>query len=175
MEEGLVIVNTGNGKGKTTAALGIGFRAVGHGLNVLMLLFIKGTRKTGEVNAAKLLAPHFEIVQLGQGFIKTQKGNFSEETIQNAKKSWEYARQAILTDSYDTIIHDEINNLIDYNLLDVEEVVKTIKKRPRRLNLVLTGRNAKREIIELADLVTEMQEIKHPYHKGVKARKGIEF
>ncbi|MBM4055912.1 MAG: cob(I)yrinic acid a,c-diamide adenosyltransferase [Planctomycetes bacterium] len=175
MENGLILVNTGNGKGKTTAALGLCFRAVGHGMKVLMLSFIKSAQGTGEMRAAELLGANFRMVQLGQGFIRTQKGNFSEETMKHAGESWEYAKQEISSDQYDMIVLDEINYLIDYGLLNVDDVSSVIQNKPKRLNLVLTGRNAKDQIIEIADLVTEMKEIKHPYKKGIKARKGIEF
>ena len=175
MESGLVIVNTGNGKGKTTAALGLGLRAVGHGMKVLMLQFIKGTWLTGELCAAKRLEPDFTIVQLGQGFVKTQKNEHSKETIENARISWDYAKQEIFSGLYDTIILDEINNMIDYGLLNVEDVISVLKERPKRLHVILTGRNASDKIIELADMVTEMHEIKHHYKKGINAQKGIEF
>ena len=175
MRNGLIIVNTGNGKGKTTAALGLGLRAVGHGMKVMMLQFIKGAWHTGEIDAVKRLEPNFKIVQLGQGFIKTPKGAHSEETIENAKASWNYAKQEMFSDLYDTIILDEINNMIDYGLLNVDDVISVLKERPKRLNVILTGRNAHGKIIELADMVTEMQEIKHHYKKGINAQKGIEF
>lgn len=175
MENGLILIHTGNGKGKTTAALGLCFRAIGQGMKALMLSFIKSSQKTGEMRAAKLLEPDFKMVLMGQGFIKTQKGHFSEETIKNVKESWEYAKKEIFSDEYDLIVLDEINHLIDYGLLDVEDVVGVIQNKPRRLNLVLTGRNAKSQLIDIADLVTEMKEIKHHYKNGIKARKGIEF
>ncbi|MDN3514880.1 MAG: cob(I)yrinic acid a,c-diamide adenosyltransferase [Candidatus Brocadia sp.] len=175
MENGLILVHTGNGKGKTTAALGLGLRAVGHGMKVLMLQFFKGTWLTGELCAVKRLEPGFKIIQLGQGFVKTRKGEHAEATIENARVSWDYAKQEIFSDLYDTIILDEINNMIDYGLLTVEDVISVLKERPKRLNVVLTGRNAHEKIIEFADMVTEMREIKHPFKKGIKARKGIEF
>ena len=175
MRNGLIIVNTGSGKGKTTAALGLGLRAAGHGMKVIMLQFIKGAWHTGELDAVKRLEPNFKIVQLGQGFIKTPKGAHSEEAIENAKESWNYAKQEIFSDLYDTIILDEINNMIDYGLLNVDDVISVLKERPKRLNVILTCRNAHGKIIELADMVTEMQEIKHHYKKGIKAQKGIEF
>ena len=175
MRNGLIIVNTGNGKGKTTAALGLGLRAAGHGMKVIMLQFIKGAWHTGEVDAVKRLEPNFKIVQLGQGFIKTPKGAHSEEAIENAKESWNYAKQEIFSDLYDTIILDEINNMIDYGLLNVDDVISVLKERPKRLNVIFRGCNAHGKIIELADMVTEMQEIKHHYKKGIKAQKGIEF
>lgn len=175
MENSLILVHTGNGKGKTTAALGIGLRAVGHGLKVLMLQFIKGTWHTGELDAVKRLHPDFKITQLGQGFIKAQKGEWSEAVLENARTSWNLTKQEIASDAYDMIILDEINNMIDYGLIDVEEAIAVLKERPKRLSIILTGRNAHQKIIEMADLVTEMKEIKHPYKKGIKAQKGIEF
>lgn len=175
MENGLIIVNTGNGKGKTTAALGLGLRAVGHGMKVLMLQFIKGSWHTGELDAVKRLEPQFRIVQLGQGFVKTRQSEQTEETLENARVSWDYAKKEILSGLYDVIILDEINNMIDYGLLNVDDVVSVLKERPAKLNVVITGRNAHDKIIDLADLVTEMREIKHPFKKGVRAQKGIEF
>lgn len=175
MENGSIIVNTGNGKGKTTAALGIGLRSVGHGMKVLMLQFIKGSRLTGEIAAVRLLEPNFKIVPLGQGFIKKDREKYSEETIQHARVSWEYAKREIMSDLYDMVILDEINYMISYGLVDVEDVITVLKEKPKRLNVILTGRDAHDKIIELADIVTEMREIKHHYKKGINARKGIEF
>ena len=175
MGNGLIIVNTGDGKGKTTAALGLGLRAVGHGMKVLMLQFFKGPWLTGELCAVKRLEPNFKITQLGQGFIKTRKEEHSEATVENARVSWDYAKQEIFSDLYDIIILDEINNMIAHGLLNVEDVISVLKERPKRLNVILTGRNAHDKIIELADMVTEMREIKHHYNNGVKAKKGIEF
>jgi cob(I)alamin adenosyltransferase len=175
MGNGLIIVNTGNGKGKTTAALGAGLRSAGHGMKVLMLQFIKALDSTGEIAAVRQLGLNFKIVQLGQGFIRTNKGKHSESTIEDARTSWDYAKREIFSDTYDMVILDEINNLIDYGLLNVKEVVTVLKERPKRLNIILTGRNAHAMIIDLADIVTEMKEIKHYYKKGNSARKGIEF
>lgn len=175
MGDGLLLVNTGDGKGKTTAALGLGLRAVGHGMKVLMLQFFKGPWHTGELSAIQRLEPNFKITQLGQGFIKTRQEEHSEATIENARVSWDYAKQEIFSDLYDIIILDEINNMIDHGLLNVEEVISVVKQRPKRLTLILTGRNAHGKIIELADMVTEMREIKHHYKSGINAQKGIEF
>jgi len=175
VENSLILVHTGNGKGKTTAALGLGMRAVGHGMKVLMLQFIKGTWHTGELDAVKRLHPDFKITQLGQGFIKTPKGEWSDAVLENARTSWNHAKQEIASDAYDMVILDEINNMINYGLIDVEEVIAVLKGRPKRLSVIFTGRNAHQKIIEQADLVTEMKEIKHPYKKGIKAQKGIEF
>ncbi len=175
MENGLLLVHTGNGKGKTTAALGLGLRAVGHGMKILMLQFFKGPWTTGELSAVKRLEPDFKIIQLGQGFVKTRKEEHSAATIENARVSWDYAKQEIFSDLYDIVILDEINNMIDHGLLRVEDVVAVLKERPKRLTVILTGRNAHDKIIELADMITEMKEIKHHYKSGVKAQKGIEF
>ncbi|MDR4507522.1 MAG: cob(I)yrinic acid a,c-diamide adenosyltransferase [Candidatus Brocadiaceae bacterium] len=175
MENGLIIVHTGNGKGKTTAALGLGFRAVGQGMKVLMLQFIKGSQRTGELHTVKRLEPDFQIVQMGKGFIKACNGIISEDIRENVRKSWESAKEAIFSDSYDMVILDEINNVIDYGLVDAEDVISVLKEKPKRLNLVLTGRNARNTLIEMADMVTDMQEIKHHYKNGVKAQRGIEF
>lgn len=175
MTEGLILVNTGDGKGKTTAALGLGLRAAGQGMKVLMLQFFKGPWPTGECTAVKRLEPDFKIIPLGQGFIKTRKEEHTEATRENARASWDYAKKEICSDVYNIIILDEINNMIYHGLVSVEEVISVLKERPKRLTVVLTGRNAHEEIIELADMVTEMREIKHHYKKGINAQKGIEF
>lgn len=175
MGNGLILINTGDGKGKTTAALGLGLRAIGHGMKVLMLQFIKGAWHTGELEAMKRLEPDFRIIQLGLGFVKKFKEEQSEEAIENARVSWDYAKQEIFSDLYDMVILDEINNAVDYGLLDVKDVMMTLKEKPERLHVILTGRNAHGKIIELADIVTEMHDVKHCYKKGIKAQKGIEF
>jgi len=172
---GLIIVNTGSGKGKTTAALGMALRAIGHGMKVLMLQFVKGSWHTGELDAVKRLGDEFKIIQLGQGFVKTCEGKQKKLAIENARVSWGYAKQEVSSDLYDIVILDEVNNMIDYGLLNVEDVISVLEKKPKRLNVILTGRNAHEKIIELADMVTEMREVKHHYKKGVKAQKGIEF
>ncbi|HQU31743.1 MAG: cob(I)yrinic acid a,c-diamide adenosyltransferase [Planctomycetia bacterium] len=175
MNEGLLLVNTGEGKGKTTAALGLGLRAAGHGMKVLMLQFFKGPWPTGECAAVKRLEPDFKIVQLGQGFIRTRKEEHSKATIENAQVSWDRAKQEIFSDFYDIIILDEINNMIYHGLVSVEEVISVLKERPKRLTVILTGRNAHEKVIEMADTVTEMREIKHHYKRGINAQEGIEF
>ncbi len=175
MKKGLVIVHTGNGKGKTTAAMGLAFRAVGQGLKILMLQFIKGDRKYGELESIKKFEPDFKIQPLGKGFIRSNSKLTDEEISENISHSWERAKNEIMSDKYDMIILDEINYVISYNLLSVEEVLKMLNEMPERLHLIMTGRDAHNKIIERADLVTEMKEIKHPYSKGTKAQKGIEF
>ena len=175
MSKGLLIVYTGNGKGKTTAAIGSAMRAVGQGLSVLMLQFIKGSWKYGELESVKRMQPDFEIQALGKGFVRSNSKLDDNEVKENISRSWERAKNAIFSDRYDMIILDEINYVIGYGLLPVEEVLTILGKRPERLHIIMTGRDVHERVIEKADLVTEMREIKHPYSKGVKAQKGIEF
>ncbi len=175
MKKGLIIVFTGNGKGKTTAAMGQALRAVGQGLKVLMLQFIKGTWDYGELKSIKRLDPDFKIKPLGKGFIRSKSKLNEKEALENITQSWEQARNEILSDKYDMVILDEINYVIDFGLLPVEEILALLEKRPEGQHIVLTGRNAHKSLVEVADLVTEMVEIKHQYSKGIKAQKGIEF
>lgn len=172
---GLIIVYTGDGKGKTTAALGLALRAVGAGLKVRMLQFIKGEWKPAELKAAKWLAPAFSIEQLGIGFVTYKPKHPYEAHRQVAQVAWEKARAEIASENQDLLILDEINNALQLNLLSVKEVVGALQGKPETLHIVLTGRGAPLEIIELADLVTEMKAIKHPYKKGIRAQHGIDF
>jgi cob(I)alamin adenosyltransferase len=168
-------VFTGNGKGKTTAAMGQALRAVGQGLKVLMLQFIKGTWDYGELESTRRLDPDFQIKPLGKGFIRSKSKLNDNEAIENINQSWEQAEKEIFSDKYDMVILDEINYVIDFGLLPVDEMLTLLEKKPKRLHIILTGRNAHEEVIEKADLVTEMVEIKHQYSNGIKAQKGIEF
>lgn len=172
---GLVIVHTGSGKGKTTAAMGMALRAAGHGLKVLMIQFIKGSWKYGELESIKKLEPFFKIKPMGKGFIRFDKDGPGPEDVRAVKEAWEYFKREMTSGSYHIIILDEINYAVGYQLLSIEEVLETIESKPDELHLILTGRNAHPELIERADLVTEMREIKHPFQKGIKAQKGIEF
>ncbi len=172
-KEGLIIVHTGNGKGKTTAALGLAFRSVGQKMKVLMVQFIKGKWRYGEVEAAKLLKKSLEIYPMGEGF--TWDTLNRERDIQKAREAFEFGLNKIKEGNYDMLIFDEINYVTSYGYLPVEEVIAFLKNKPKKLHVVLTGRDADPRIIEIADMVTEMKEIKHPYKKGVKAQKGIEF
>jgi cob(I)alamin adenosyltransferase len=173
LKNGLIIVLTGNGKGKTTAAMGQALRAVGQGLKVLMLQFIKGTWDYGELKSIKKLDPDFKIKTLGKGFIRSKLND--NEAIENINQSWKQAEKEIFSDIYDMVILDEINYVIDFGLLPVDKMLTLLEKKPKRLHIILTGRNAHDKVIERADLVTEMVEIKHHYSKGIKAQKGIEF
>lgn len=174
-KHGLILVNTGNGKGKTTAALGMALRAWGQGMKVLVLQFIKGGWKYGELKAAEKLAPNFEIRQLGGGFIKGPDDKELDEHRHAAQEALQAAREEITSGKYDLIILDEILYAIHYRLVSLDEVLSLFACKPEGLHLVLTGRNAPPEIIEQADLVTEMREIKHPFTKGIPAQKGIEY
>jgi len=173
---GLLIVYTGGGKGKTTAALGMALRAVGYGHRVLILQFIKGSWHYGELESIKRLAPEVELVQGGEGFVGIidDTKEFSEHELA-AQQALALARTKIATDAYDLVILDEINYAVQLNLIPLDAVQQLIADRPRRLDLVLTGNHADPSIIEIADLVTEMREIKHPYQQGISAKKGIDF
>ena len=174
--KGLIIVYTGSGKGKTTAAMGLALRAVGHDLKILMIQFIKSAgRHYGELEAAARLHPYFEILPMGNGFVKFGGREPVPEDIQTALETWNFSKEKIKSDEFDMIILDEINYAIDYGFLPVDDVVGVLKTRPGRLHVVLTGRNAHPDIIEIADLITEMREIKHPFKNGIKAQRGIEF
>ena len=173
---GLVIVNTGNGKGKTTAALGTALRACGYGQKVLMIQFVKGPWKSGEQLAAERLAPEFELVKTGKGFFKIMNDRLPEEDHKEAARlGLELAKEKVLSGAYDLIILDEINNAIADGLLPVESLLELLDVRPETLHIIITGRNAHPKVIERAHLVTEMTEIKHPYTQGILAQKGIDF
>ena len=167
---GLILVHTGDGKGKTTAALGLAVRACGAGLKVLILQFIKGQRRSGELKALDALG--IEVRQLGLGFLT--KENFDAQK-KSALSAIELARREIFSGAWDLIILDEINYAVKFGLLGAEEILELIKIRPPQLHLVFTGRDALPELIDAADLVTEMKLIKHPFQNGVAAQSGIEF
>lgn len=173
--QGLILVNTGNGKGKTTAALGLGLRAWGQGFKVLILQFIKGNWKYGELQAAKALGPNLVMRQMGEGFVRNASEDKFAEHRQAAEEALAVAKAEIAAKQWDMIILDEINYAIKFGVLSLEAVVELLETKPAELHLVLTGRDARPEIIDKADLVTEMRELKHPYKKGIKAQKGIEF
>jgi cob(I)alamin adenosyltransferase len=173
---GIVIVYTGNGKGKTTASLGVALRAIGHGLKVCMVQFIKGEWHYGELNSLKKLEPDFELIVAGKGFIGIIDDDHAfEEHVRAAKTALDIVEQKMSLDIFDIIILDEINYAVHLGLLNLGEVMKIVKNRPKHLSLILTGNYACDEIILMADLVTEMKEIKHPYKKGIKAKRGIDF
>jgi len=175
-DRGLVIVYTGNGKGKTTAALGLCIRAIGYDEKICIIQFIKGSWKYGELDGIKRLSPNVELYQKGMGVVGIIDDKLDRsEHIRAAKEAVDFAREKIHSGKYDVVILDEINVAVGLDLIKVEEALELIKGKPPLLDLVLTGRNAKQEIIDIADLVTEMREIKHPYQKGIMAQQGIDF
>jgi cob(I)alamin adenosyltransferase len=172
VKKGLVIVNTGTGKGKTTAAMGLLLRAWGQGLRVCMLQFIKArTANWGEEKAARKIG--MEMIPLGDGFTWLSKNIENDKTL--ARQGWELCRQKILSGNYDLVVLDEMTYVLKYNWLSWEEVRDTFDQRPVGMHLVVTGRYAIPELVAYADLVSEIVEVKHPYRAGIKAQKGIEF
>ena len=171
---GLVLINTGAGKGKTTAAFGLALRALGQGFKVLILQFLKGRANIGEIKALTRTDLPLEIKQFGRAvFFKSRACEPID--IYLATQGLSAFREAMTSGRYDLIVLDEIIMAIDFGLLQLEEVKKVVAQKPPELHLILTGRNAPHELIEIADLVTEMQEIKHPFSRGVAAQKGIEY
>ncbi len=175
-EKGLVIVYTGKGKGKTTAALGIVLRAVGHGYKVGMIQFIKGEWYYGELTSSKRLEPEFELIAAGRGFVGIIDDDHPiEDHEKAAKDAIEVAKQKIASGDYDIMILDEINYAVKLNLISQQDILDVIAAKPEKTSLVLTGNYVPEAVMAAADLVTEMKEIKHPYQMGIKAKKGVDF
>jgi cob(I)alamin adenosyltransferase len=172
---GLVLINTGPGKGKTTAAMGTALRAVGNGMKVLMLQFLKGSWHYGELDAVKAFGENFVLKQMGRGFVKVGGAETDPEDIRMVEAAWDEAREAILSGEWDMVVLDEINYAIGYGMLDPAKVVETLKVRPEMVHVILTGRNAHPSLVEIADTVTEMRQVKHAYEGGVLAQRGIEY
>jgi cob(I)alamin adenosyltransferase len=205
---GLILINTGPGKGKTTAALGTAFRAAGNGMRVLFLQFLKGSWHYGELDAAIALnaalatdpgaasdsgvptyrgAPsmtvssswvgsqNFVIKQLGRGFVKVGNAETDPEDIRLVEAAWAESAAAILSGDWDLVVLDEINYAIGYKMLSPESVAEVLRRKPEMTHVILTGRNAHPILVELADTVTEMREVKHAYQRGILAQRGIEF
>jgi cob(I)alamin adenosyltransferase len=169
---GIVIVNTGNGKGKTTAALGVLMRAWGQDMRAIMLQFLKSqTGKWGEIRAAQRMG--VEIIPLGDGFTWNSKDLNHDRAL--AQQCWQLCREKIESNQYDIVIMDEITYALNYGWLDIEELLNTLRQRNPEMHVILTGRDAPEALIAYADMVTEMREIKHPYTQGIIAQKGIEF
>jgi cob(I)alamin adenosyltransferase len=173
IERGLLIVHTGKGKGKSTAAFGMVFRHIGHGMRAGVIQFVKGSWGTGERTVLEKFPELVTIKAMGEGFTwETQDIN---RDIAHARAGWEEAKRMIADPSYKMVMLDELNIVLRYDYLPLAEVLEVLKNRPMDKHIVVTGRNAKEELIEIADLVTEMELIKHPFRSGVKAQAGIEF
>jgi len=173
LERGLVQVYTGNGKGKSTAAFGLALRAIGRGLKVYIIQFIKGGFDYGELYIVDKL-PNLKLKAFGRGKFVTEKPP-GKEDVKLAEEAFALAEEIVQSGEYDMVILDEINVALSLKLIKIEKVLKLIKKKPQYVELVLTGRYAPLKIMEAADLVTEMKEVKHPFNKGYEARKGIEY
>ena len=173
IERGLLIVHTGKGKGKSTAAFGMVFRHIGHGLRAGVIQFVKGAWGTGERTVLEKFPELVTIKAMGEGFTwETQDIN---RDIVHARAGWEEAKRMIADPSYKMVMLDELNIVLRYDYLPLAEVLDVLRNRPADKHIVITGRNAKEELIEIADLVTEMELIKHPFRSGVKAQAGIEY
>jgi cob(I)alamin adenosyltransferase len=175
VRRGLIIVNTGPGKGKTTAAMGTALRAVGNGMRVLMLQFLKGSWHYGELDAVKAFGDRWVMKQMGRGFVKVGGAETDPEDVRLVEEAWREAEQAIMSGEWDLVVLDEINYAISYGMLDAQKVAEALKRKPELVHVILTGRNAHPAIVELADTVTEMRQVKHAYEKGVMAQRGIEY
>ncbi len=172
---GILSINTGPGKGKTTAALGTAMRAVGNGMRVLVLQFLKGSWHYGELDAAGMLGPNLALKQMGRGFVKVGGAETDPEDVRMVEAAWAEARAAIYSGEWDLVVLDEINYAISYGMLDAAAVAEALRGRPEMVHVILTGRNAHPLLVELADTVTEMREVKHAYQKGILAQRGIEY
>lgn len=172
-EKGLLIVHTGKGKGKSTAGFGMVFRALGHGMKVGVVQFVKGSRVTGERTALEKFEDQVRVYASGEGF--TWETQDRAKDIAMARDAWNVAKEMILDESYDLVLCDELNIVLRYDYLSLDEVMEVLNARPLMKHVIVTGRNARDEMIEAADLVTEMTLIKHPFRSGVKGQKGIEF
>ena len=173
--KGLLLINTGPGKGKTTTAMGTALRAVGNGMKVLMIQFIKGSWHYGELDAVQSFGENFVIKQMGRGFVKIGGAETDPEDIRLVEVAWAAARDAIYSGLWDMVILDEINYAIGYGMLDPAVVAEALRARPEMVHVILTGRNAHPLLVEMADTVTEMRELKHAYQKGILAQRGIEY
>jgi cob(I)alamin adenosyltransferase len=172
-EKGLLIVHTGKGKGKSTAAFGMVFRAIGHGFKVGVVQFVKGAWGTGERDVLEKFPDQVTIKAMGEGF--TWDTQDRERDIAAARAAWLVSQEMIADPKLDFVLLDEINIALRYDYLDIDEVVEVLKARPNDKHVCLTGRNAKPQLLEIADLVTEMTLVKHPFEQGFKAQRGVEF
>ena len=172
-EKGLVMVHTGKGKGKSTAAFGMVFRALGNGMKVGVVQFVKGKWQTGERVILEKLGDQVTMTAMGDGF--TWETQDRQRDIQAAQQAWERAKEMIMDDEHDMVLCDELNIVLRYDYLDVADILEVLRNKPPMKHVIITGRNAKEELMEFADLVTDMTMVKHPFRSGVKAQVGIEF
>lgn len=172
-EKGLLIVHTGAGKGKTTAALGMAIRCLGHGMNVAVVQFIKGAIDTAEERILKSFGSQVVFLRMGEGY--TWETQDRERDAQVAQDAWTEVEKLLQDPSFGMVILDELNIAIHHEYVSLDQVLKAVAQRPSTLHVVITGRGAKPELIEVADLVSEMKMVKHPFRKGIKAQKGVEF
>lgn len=172
-EKGLVMVHTGKGKGKSTAAFGMVFRALGNGMKVGVIQFVKGKWQTGERVILEKLGDQVTMTAMGDGF--TWETQDRQRDIDAARAAWERAKEMIMDDEHDMVLCDELNIVLRYDYLPVEEIIEVLKNKPEMKHVIITGRNAKEELMDFADLVTDMTMVKHPFRDGVKAQVGIEF
>lgn len=173
IEKGLLIVHTGKGKGKSTAAFGMVFRSIGHGMKAGVVQFVKGAWATGERSVLEKFPELVTIKAMGEGF--TWETQNRERDIAHARAGWEEAKRMIADPDYKLVLLDELNIVLRYDYLPADEIIETLRNKPADKHVIVTGRNAKEELIEIADLVTEMEQVKHPFRSGVKAQMGIEF
>ena len=173
IEKGLTIVHTGKGKGKSTAAFGMVFRALGNGMRVGVVQFVKGKWGTGERVVLEKFDNQVEMATMGEGF--TWETQDRQRDIDAARQAWEKAKAMIMDENLDMVLCDELNIVLRYDYLPLEDILYTLRNKPEMKHVIITGRNAKEDLIEFADLVTEMEMIKHPFRAGVKAQVGVEF
>lgn len=173
IEKGLTIVHTGKGKGKSTAAFGMVFRALGNGMKVAVVQFVKGKWGTGERNVLDKFPDQVSLATMGEGF--TWETQDRQRDIDAARAAWEQAKTFIMDNEHDMVLCDELNIVLRYDYLPIEEVLEVLEQKPEMKHVIITGRNAKDELVEVADLVTDMTQVKHPFRSGVKAQVGIEF
>ena len=173
MDTGLIYLYTGDGAGKSTAALGHIFRALGYRWKICMIQFLKNARSTGEVKTAKVFSQLLEFHIKGKGFIYSSKDK--KEHIKAAQDAWEFTKKKIESGAYNLIVLDEMTYLIKYDIIAESEIISVLKNKPKNLHIIITGRDASEGLIETADLVSKIENVKHPYDLGLKAQKGIEF
>jgi cob(I)alamin adenosyltransferase len=173
---GLIVVLTGSGKGKTTSALGMALRAAGHGMKVCIIHFMKGDMYAGELDGLKMLGPNVEVHLMGKGFCGIQGNPYPhKEHRANAQEAVKLAREKIPSGAFDMVILDEVNNAVHLRLVDLSQVMELIDLKPPLVHLILTGRDASADIIERADTVSEVREIKHAFRKDIEPQKGVDF